>query len=279
MNSLPMFLKYARLRYIAYRIFLRVKIGKDKRDEFLRARGMSEIDFLPEIPYSVNGLKVLPRKGTDDASILSIPQEKGIEPHITMQRGETFVDVGANVGYYTLKIAKEYSTKGVTIIAIEAHPGNYKALIKNIKLNDLKCVTPINKAVSDHRGTATLYDRVDKRNRIRSGFYSLSNAPLNEFNVASPGGGSINVECDTIDNIVGDQKVDVMKIDIEGTEVPALEGATKTLKMVRKIIIEVHGNNLNKIRNILDDTHRFKVETLESSILNVQHLIGSWIER
>ncbi|MFZ0893874.1 MAG: hypothetical protein WAZ77_05160, partial [Candidatus Nitrosopolaris sp.] len=118
-------------------------MGKKKRDEFLRGSGLSEIDFLPERPYSINKINALPRKGTDDFYMFYIPREKELLLHLIMHRGETFVDVGANVGYYSLKIAKEYSSKGVTIVAIEAHPGNYNALSKNIELNDFKCITAI----------------------------------------------------------------------------------------------------------------------------------------
>jgi uncharacterized Rossmann fold enzyme len=67
--------------------------------------------------------------------------------------------------------------------------------------------------------------------------------------------------------------VDVMKIDIEGAEVLALRGATNTLKRLRKVIVEVHGNNLDKIKNILDDTHRFRVDILETPIMN--YVVGS----
>jgi hypothetical protein len=53
----------------------------------------------------------------------------------------------------------------------------------------------------------------------------------------------------------------------------ALRGATNALKRLRKVIVEVHGNNLDKIKNILDDTHRFRVDILETPIMN--YVIGS----
>jgi len=273
MDSLPIFLKYARYRYIAYRIFLRIRMGKQKRDGFLRGSGLSEIDFLPERPYSINSINALPRKGTDDFYMFYIPREKAIELHLLMQEGETFVDVGANVGYYSLRIAKEYLSKGVNIIAIEAHPGNYKALTKNVELNDFKCVTAINKAVSDHRGIVTLYERVDPKNRIRSEFYSLSNSFIHESNFVRPEGRSLEIECDTLDNILGEQRVDVLKIDIEGAEVSALEGATRILKRLRKIIVEVHGSNFDKVMQILNDTHDLRCETIDTPIMN--YIVGT----
>jgi len=248
-------------------------MGKKKRDGFLRGSGLSEIDFLPERPYSINSINALPRKGTDDFYMFYIPREKAIELHLVMREGETFVDVGANVGYYSLRIAKEYLSKGITIIAIEAHPGNYKALTKNVELNDFKCVTAINKAVSDHRGIVTLYERVDPKNRIRSEFYSLSNSFIHKSNFVRPEGRSLEIECDTLDNILGDQRVDVLKIDIEGAEVSALEGATRILKRLRKIIVEVHGSNFDKVMQILNDTHDLRCETIDTPIMN--YIVGT----
>ena len=85
--------------------------------------------------------------------------------------------------------------------------------------------------------------------------------------------GPLEIECDTLDNILGEQRVDVMKIDIEGAEVSALEGATHILKKLRKIIVEVHGVNFDKVMQILDDTHNFKCETIETRIM--KYIIGS----
>jgi len=248
-------------------------MGKKKRDDFLRGRGLSEIDFLPERPYSINSINALPRKGTDDFYMFYIPRERELLLHLVMHKGEIFVDVGANVGYYSLKIAKEYSSEGVTIIAIEAHPGNYNALSKNIELNNFRCITAINKAVSDHKGIVTLYERVDPRNRIRSEFYSLSNSFIHESNFVRPEGGSLEIECDTLDNILGEHRVDVMKIDIEGAEVSALEGATRILKKLRKIIVEVHGSNFDKVMQILNDKYSFRCETIETPVMN--YVVGS----
>ena len=145
MNSLSLFLRYARYRYIGYRLLLRVKIGKKKRDEYLRNRGISIISFLPERPYSINGIKAIPRKGTQDFYMLYIPREEDVKPHLIMYENETFVDVGANVGSYSLKIANDYKNKGVSVVAIEAHPKNYKALCRNIELNGFKHIKAINK--------------------------------------------------------------------------------------------------------------------------------------
>ena len=276
MNSLPIFLKYARYRYIAYRILLRMKMGKKKRDEYIKKSGIKLIDFLPERPYFINGIKAIPRKHTEDFYMFYITREEELSSHLLMNEGETFVDVGANVGYYSLKIAKNYQNKAVKVIAIEAHPENFKALCDNISCNNLTTIMAINKAASDHEGIETIYERVDNKNRIRSDSYSFSDGFLSSStgsSIARSGGKHLCIQCDTLDNILDRNKVDIMKIDIEGAEVLALKGATNTLKRLRKVIVEVHGNNLDKIRNILDDTHRFRVDTLETPVMN--YVIGS----
>jgi FkbM family methyltransferase len=262
MNSLSLFLRYARYRYIGYRLLLRVKIGKKKRDEYLRNKGISIINFLPERPYSINGIKAIPRKGTQDFYMLYIPREEDVKPHLIMYENETFVDVGANVGSYSLKIANDYKNKRVSVVAIEAHPKNYKALCRNIELNGFKHIKAINKAASDHRGVITMYERSHDGNRVGTDLYSAYNTFLAEHNFILSN--SLEVECDTLDNMLASHRINVMKIDIEGAELLALKGATNTLKQLRKIIVEIHGDNFDKVKKILE-AHNFKLEIISAS--------------
>jgi FkbM family methyltransferase len=271
-NSLPIFLRYAKYRYIVHRLLLRVKMGKKRRDEYLRNSGLSMIDFLPERPYSINGFKAIPRKGTQDFYMLYPSREEEVKPHLLMHDNETFVDVGSNVGSYSLKIAQDYKNKGVNVIAIEAHPENYKALCRNIEINGFKNVKAINKAVSDHKGIVTMYERFHIGTRVRSEFYSLCNTFLAENNIVRPDGKALQVESDTLDNILAMDKPSVMKMDIEGAEVMALNGATNTLKRLRKVVVEVHGDNFDEVKQILE-THNFKLQVIRNTVLS--HIIGS----
>jgi FkbM family methyltransferase len=248
-------------------------MGKKKRNEYIWNKGISIIDFLPERPYSIDGIKVIPRKGTQDFYMLYIPREEDVKPHLIMYENETFVDVGANIGSYSLKIANDYKNKGVSVIAIEAHPGNYKALCRNIELNSFKNVKAINKAASDRKDIVTIYERFHIENRVRSDFYSLCNTFLHENNIIRPNGKSLQVESDTLDSILANNEVDVMKIDIEGAEVLALKGATNTLKQLRKIIVEIHGDNFEQVKQILQ-THNFKQQIIRT-MGHISHIVGS----
>jgi predicted RNA methylase len=110
-------------------------MGKIKRDEYLRDRDIKWPDFLPERRYTINHITVIPRGFTNDFDMLSSPREEITAKHFALNENETFVDVGANVGKYALTVAKDYNSKSVRIIAIEAQPENYKALCRNVQLN------------------------------------------------------------------------------------------------------------------------------------------------
>lgn len=267
MNSLSVFLRYARYRYIFFRLLLRFKMGKKKRDEYLKNTGLTPIDFLPERPYAVHGVKAIPRKRSRDFYMFFVSREQDVKPHLVFKENETFVDVGANIGSYSLNIASEYKKKGVEVVAIEAHPENFKALERNIKCNGLTNVKIVNKAVSDRKGIVNLYERSFDGVRAGSEVYSLFDTFMRNL----PNGKTIEIECDTLDNILAGSKVDVMKIDIEGAEVLALKGATNTLKSLRKIIVEIHGDNFAEVNEILQRSNF----VLECSKEAMPHIIGS----
>lgn len=271
MNALSIFLKYARYRYIFFRLLLRIKMGKKKRDEYLKNTRISEIDFLPERPYAIQGVKAIPRKGSRDFYMFFVSREQDVKPHLVMNENETFADVGANIGSYCLRIANDYKNKGVEVVAIEAHPENFKALDRNVKCNNLTNVKIINKAVCDHKGIVNLYERSHDGSRAGSDIYSLFNTFLHTYNSVLPHGKTLQLECDTLDSILADRKVDVMKVDIEGAEVLALKGATNTLKHLRKIIVEIHGDNFEKVNEILARSN-FNLEVSKEAM---QHIIGT----
>lgn len=270
-SAISPFLIYAKYRYIALRLILRIKMGKTRRDEYIKQKGINMLDFLPERAYCINGFKAILRKGTHDYFVFFMPREQDVKPHMVMYENETFVDVGANVGSYSLKIANDYKDKGVKVVAIEAEPETFKALVRNIHCNNLQNIRTINIAATDHQGIVTIYQKSPDGIRVGSLLHSI----YDDGNMLLPNGKSLDVGCDTLDNILSNEETDVMKIDIEGAEVLALKGATNTLKHLRKIIVEIHGGNLDAVRRILE-SHNFRIETtgINQHMIN-QHIIGS----
>ncbi len=129
-----------------------------------------------------------------------------------------FIDVGAHVGYYTIRMAK-YVRK---VVAIEPEPCNYNGLLQNIRLNKMKNVRAINKAASNHKSEMWL--------SCRGGGSSLFPVNCKE---------KVKVETDLLDNMIG--TADIIKIDTEGHEFQVLQGATRLLKERKPtLIIENH---------------------------------------
>jgi FkbM family methyltransferase len=214
--------------------------------------------------YSENGISAYIREDTDDFRLLFIPREEEILPHLMMNRGETFADVGANVGYYSLKTALENRGNEVKVVAIEAHPETYRALLKNIQCNSFgDNIITINKAATDKKDIVRMYEKdVD-------GVKMAGNASIC---ISVDRENSISVQCDTLDSILAGHKVDVLKMDIEGAEVMALKGASNVLKTLRKIVVEIHEDNLAAVQSILIK-NGFEVTTIPYELNN--YVIGT----
>jgi FkbM family methyltransferase len=142
--------------------------------------------------------------------------EKGTARLFTelVKEGMNVVDMGANIGYYTLLAARRVGLKG-KVYAFEPEPRNFKLLLENIRLNGYKNVVTVQKAVSNERGAATLF--LSLRG---SGSHSLVSS-------RDYGKETIAIETVTLDEFFaaeGNPAVQVMKMDIEGWELEALDG-------------------------------------------------------
>jgi hypothetical protein len=73
-----------------------------------------------------------------------------------LRKGMIMIDIGANIGYYSL-IAARIVGKDGKVFAFEPHPSNYEWLRKNIEINGFTNVIPINKAIADKNDLAKLF--------------------------------------------------------------------------------------------------------------------------
>src|SRR5271154_1682751 len=80
------------------------------------------------------------------------------EPNLTaflnrrLKSGDVFIDIGANIGYYSL-LAERRVGPGGSVLAIEASPSIYDLLRKNISLNEGQRIRAVHRAVTDYEGT------------------------------------------------------------------------------------------------------------------------------
>jgi len=146
-----------------------------------------------------------------------------------LNEGDTYIDIGANIGVTVIPAAKSIGKKGICK-AFEPHPRIFSYLKENLKLNDLKNVEVYNLALGNSEKDIYLTD----------GFTDEVNCVVETPSVVK----SIKVSMTTLDLATEDlESIDLLKIDVEGYEKFVLEGARKALKKVGCIYFEVTEKN------------------------------------
>jgi FkbM family methyltransferase len=148
--------------------------------------------------------------------------------HDFLKEDMVLLDVGANVGEYTLFAAKRLLNGKV--ISFEPMPTLRGLLDENIRLNNFQNVKVWSYGLSDREGSFPIYTTEDVTNEGLSTFFPSDNLKQR----------SINVEVKTLDreceNLQLD-RLDFIKMDIEGSELKALHGAHNTIKCFRPLIM------------------------------------------
>jgi FkbM family methyltransferase len=136
-----------------------------------------------------------------------------------LRPGDLFVDVGANIGYYSLLASRLVGDEGA-VVSIEASPAIFEQLGENVARNHARNVRMVNVAVSDRPGELTLYGG-SKWNRGSSSTLPGALRTVEAVVLAAP-----------LDDVLTDDersRVRLIKIDIEGAELPVLRRLLDTL--------------------------------------------------
>src|SRR5215475_5734891 len=147
-----------------------------------------------------------------------------------LKPGMTFVDVGANMGLYTLYAARRVGTAGCTL-AIESSRRELSILENNIRLNALKNVRVRANALSDEASEVELL--------VAQARHSGHNT-LGAFGYNTPLDHREKAQANLLDDVLaaeGLPRVDVLKMDIEGSELKALRGAALTLQHDHPVLL------------------------------------------
>jgi FkbM family methyltransferase len=243
---------FLKIIYLGLRILLRLALGKKRRDRFYVKRGLDfgvfwykTFKFLKPGDSTLLKFKVPKydyefycRINKDDFKIMTI-HEDDIITHFTPKQGDIVIDIGAHIGLYTIIGAKRVGAQG-KVVAIEADPENFEMLNRNIKLNQLTNVIPLNYAVYSKETKIKLYLPSGE-----SGFTKYNTIMPNWINTQEK---FVEVNANTLDyllqlNKIRQEEVNWIKIDVEGAEFEVLKGATNVLSKSKDvaILMELHG--------------------------------------
>lgn len=140
--------------------------------------------------------------------------------------GDCFLDIGSNIGYFTLLGSHLVGKKG-EVFSFEASPEMMKCLDENVRLNNLYNVHLYQNAVSDAEGDIAFH------------IATSSNSGLSSIrNIDASNSRTITVQCFTIDSLLDIlPKVKLVKIDVEGAEYKVLTGMRELIKRDNPCII------------------------------------------
>ena len=191
--------------------------------------------------YYENQDHLLPTR-EDEWSYIEILKEIGDKESI-------FIDVGAHVGRYTIRLAKYYKK----VIAIEPHPESVQILRKNIEINKLDNVEVYEYGIGEGLGEGILHHH--------GGSSTFLSAPSQkQFKVKFTSLDLLITECTPCKTVI--------KIDVEGLEVAVLKGAKRILNECKPILlIELHElRGVKPLQGIHDEVKKILHDFIELDV-------------
>jgi FkbM family methyltransferase len=242
-----------RIRWILYDVYMVIKAPKvDILTKIVLlfcfiAYHIFKIKFYKfKIFVNVNGIKYK-LIDHDTLKVLSY-SELWMDKYLDIRNGQVFIDVGAHVGKYALKIAKRNPRS--TVIAIEPGSLQFNALIDGINKNKLKNIIPLNIAAWD------------STTKLKLKVYSIDTGTSSVI-PSMPGIGHLirveNVDAKPLDDVVnelGIKHVDWVKIDVEGAELHVLRGFRNgIIKFKPRVVIEIKEFNRREVFKFFEEVN------------------------
>jgi FkbM family methyltransferase len=194
-------------------------------DMGLRSRGLVRIDSKTFAMRTYDGFVFIPR--SDRLLLLNLLDAgpAGLEPGTRrvltkmLGPGMTFVDVGAHIGLLTLAGARSVGHTG-QVFAIEPGPAAFNALCQTIAMSGLAAnIRTRRQAVGACPERRTFYIRT-----------VIGHSSLMPSTLSEPGIEEVEIDVSPLDDIIPEgQRVDVVKIDVEGAELAVLAGMTRII--------------------------------------------------
>lgn len=220
---------------------------------------------MPEIPVNMNivGSQLTMHFNSDlpvhHAILLELQQSGSYETATQlffmriMRKGDTFVDVGAHVGYFSIICAALVGREG-KIIAVEPIEDNFQFLNRNIQSNDLPYVHIVQSVISGTDGEIEFHHNMD--NDGGHALWDPRNHPGNEKTRAAPKTETLpSMTLESLFNRFECEHIRAIKIDTEGAEHLILESGRSYFDRgaVDFVIAEVNASGLEQMGSNVDD--------------------------
>lgn len=153
-----------------------------------------------------------------------------------LKPGNTFVDVGANIGWHTLIAANKVGAKG-RVLSFEPVTTTFNELEDNIEINGFKNISPFRLALSDTEGSAVIYGNVENDSGGNSMITSEGRPVLETISMQR---GDVVLAGERVTGI------DLLKIDVEGAEMRVLEGLAGYFErgLIGAMLVEINSPHL-----------------------------------
>lgn len=188
--------------------------------------GLSRL-FVREMP---RGFRVRFYPTSISAALWSDPSSRTEDEDFVwtvLRPGDRYIDAGANIGQLALAASRRVGPQG-EVIAIEAHPEIHGYLEGNVELNRARNIKTLNYALGADRGEVAMTSRrSDDQNFVT-------------------GEGELRVPMRTLDELVAIRPTRLLKIDVEGCELPVLQGAAAVLEETELVYCELSTGNCRR---------------------------------
>lgn len=193
-----------------------------------RVRATPHGRFLVD-PATIFALQ-LARDGVYESPLVRVLEER-------LSAGGTFVDLGANEGYFAVLGGRRVGPTG-RVVAVEPQARLMPVIRANLELNGVTWARVVEAAVAERPGTRQLF-LAGSTNTGASGFFRSTRYHLPTVEVRTLTLGALLEES-------GVEEVDLLKVDVEGAELSVLEGGREVLASgrIRALTLDVHAATL-----------------------------------
>lgn len=212
------------------------------------------------------------------------------EPHMQaviserVREGMTVYDCGANVGYFSVMLARLVGPRG-RVYAFEPSPASLEALRAAPALNDFQNLHVVAEAVWDRRETLR-FRRGDEGASLVSdhvaGVFGDSDGAGDDAS-HDPSRAFVEIAADSLDNFVyerGNAPPDFVKLDVEGAEGAALRGARRLLAERRPgLLLEIHGEPGREVWSLLRELGYTPTNIVNGEVPRTADEFAVWIRQ